>query len=152
MSGELRQYDPDQITASWSLRTGEAFDLTEGLIDGPNAIVDAKDAPKWTRRSDRQGNTVRNRSRKKGGALTFTYDAESEIQDILTPIVLADGETGVFVGDIVIRDLNGSTMLTYIGAFIENDPDPAFGDTAADRVYVFGYGERIAMPGGTAAL
>jgi len=154
MSGELRQYDPDQITISWSFRGGEtgSIDLAEGLIDGPNAIVDAKDAPKWTRRSDRNSNVVRNRSRKKGGTLTLTYVAESEIQDLLTPLVIADGETGSIVGDIVIKDLNGSTIMTYIGAFIENDPDPAFGDTAADRVYVFGYADRVALLGGASAL
>lgn len=152
MSGELRTYDPDQVSASWSLRVGDAIDLTEGLIDGPGAIVDAKDAPAWTRRSDRNSNMVRNRSRKKGGTVTFTYAAESEIQDTLTPLVIADGVTGAMVGDIVVKDLNGSTIMTYIGAFIENDPDPSFGDTAADRVYVFGYAERIPLLGGAAAL
>lgn len=151
MSGELRNYDPERVTVTWALPTG-AIDLTEGLIDGPGAIAETKDAPAWTRRGDRNTNMVRNKMRNKGGTLALTYVAEAEIQAALTVIFLVDQELETQVGAIVVRDLNGTTLLTYDGAFIEDDPTVAFGDTAADRVYTFGYARRVPVLGGSEAL
>lgn len=143
MPGELRTFDPDQVQVTWARSTGAAIDLTEGLIDGPGAIAEAKDGPAWTRRGDRKGNMVRNKRPAKGGTLTLTYVAESEIQELLTAAYLADQETEAEVGDIVVKDLNGSTIMIYHGAFIEDDPTLSYGDTAADRPYVFGFAERV---------
>lgn len=153
MAGQLRPFHPDRVSAVWSIRGGAALDLTIGLIDGPGAITEAKDAPARSRRSDRQSNTVINRSSKKGGTVTFTYVAEAELQDVLSALFLAEETSGTInVGDLVVRDLNGSTIMTYVGCFIEDDPTVQYGDTAADRAYVFGYSERVPFVGGAEAL
>lgn len=149
MSGELRNFDPERITAVWAIRGGKAVDLTQGLIDAPGAMTETKDSAKWTRKSDRQGNTVRNRSGKRGAALTCTYAAEAPIHGELAAILELDDALGTMVGDIVVRDLEGTTLVTYVSAFIEDDPAMAYGDTAGDRVYVFGCAERIALFGGS---
>ncbi len=151
MSGELRNYDPSKITAGWSI-VGGTLDMTRGLIDGPGAIVDSKDAPPWTRRGDRNSNMVRIKSGKKGGFLTFTYVSESQIKDKLSQLFLQDQETETVVGALKIKDLNGTTVMEYLGCFIENVPDLNYGDTAADSVYVMGYAERVPYHGGAAPL
>lgn len=151
MSGELRNFDPAKITCTWALVAG-TLDLTKGLIDGPGAIANSKDAPPWTRRGDRNSNMVRNRSGKKGGYLSLTYVAEAEIHDVLTGYFISDEQTQTIVGAIKIKDLNGTSGYTYLGAFIENDPDENYGDTAADRVWVFGYAERVPFHGGSEPL
>ena len=151
MAGELTQFDPDRVTVVWSL-ANKSIDLTPGLMDGAGAIQETKDAPPWTRRGDRQGNMVRIKSSKKGGQLQLTYAAEAKKQGELTTTYVADQIGDNQVGIITVRDLNGTTLMTYVGAFIENDPDVGFGDVAADRVYVFGFAERIPGIGGADTL
>ena len=149
MSGELRNFDPDSWTVTWELAGGlGSIDLTRGLIDGPGAMVEAKDNPRWTRRADRNSNLVRNKRKPKSGSLTLTYVAEAEIQDEFSVIMGIDETTGSQVGDIVVKDNNGTTVITYRSAYIEDDPNVSMGDAAADRPYVFGFAERVAFLGG----
>lgn len=149
MAGELRNFDPSSWTVTWELAGGlGSLDLTQGMIDGPGALTEAKDNPRWTRRGDRQSNYIRNRRPARGGTLTATYVAEAEIQDQLSALADTDEATGTIVGDIVVKDNYGSTVLTYRSAFIEDDPNLVMGDTAGDRPYVFGYAERVGLMGG----
>lgn len=147
MSGELRNFFPDKVTVTWTLASG-TLDLTPGLVDGPGAIAEVKDSKPWSRRGDRNSNMVRNRSQKKGGNLNLTYVNEAKLHETLSAYAITDGQTGAIVGTIKIRDLNGSTVITYLGAFIEDDPTNTYGDTAGDRVWSFGYAERIVFHGG----
>lgn len=151
MAGELRNFDPDKVTVTWAY-PGGALDLTDGLIDGPGAIAESKDAAPWSRRSDRNGNMVRNKSRKKGGTLTLTYVNEAPIHDVLSGIAIVDDKLQTQVGEITVKDLNGTTIMVYAGSFIENDPTESWGDTAGDRVWVFGYANRVPFHGGSEAL
>lgn len=150
MAGELRTYDPAKVTAVWALPTG-AFNLTPGLIDGAGAIAETKDSPRSSRRGDRNGNMVRNISKKKGGTLAFTYVEEAEIHNALSAYAQTDAQTNNIVGTITIKNLAGDTVAVYNGAHIEDDPLINYGDTAGDRVWVFGYAERIAFFGGSPA-
>lgn len=152
MAGELRQYHPQKTTATWAIRGGAVVDLTQGLIDATNAIQETKDAARWSRKSDRQGNTVRNALSNNGGTIAFTYLAEAAIHDTLSKILLLDGNLQNQVGDIVIRDLLGTTIMVYVGAFIQDDPVLGYGDTASDRTYLFGYSKRIPSMGGANTL
>lgn len=149
MSGELRNFNPERITAVWAIRGGKTVDVTLGLVDAPGAMSETKDGPRWTRRSDRQGNTVRNKSGKRGAGLVCTYVAESPIHGTYAAIMELDDATGTMVGDLVIRDLEGTTIVTYVSAFLEDDPSLAYGDVAGDRAYLFGCAERVALFGGS---
>lgn len=152
MAGELRTYDPEKITCTFSISGAGAIDLTRGLVDASGAITVSRDSAKWSRRSDRQGNVARIKSSKKGGTITLTYAAESEICDVLSGLSNADDQTEAITGQIVIKDLNGTTICSYLGAFIENVPSPVYGDMAADRAYVFGFAEAVEFLGGAGAL
>jgi hypothetical protein len=151
MAGELRNYDPERVILTWALAAGP-IDLTLGLIDGPGAIVESKDAPAWSRSGDRQGNVIRNKMRNKSGFLTCTYKGESSLLATLSGIYIADQASQTSVGPMVLRDLNGSTLMTYLGAFIEDDPALGFGDTMSDRPYLFGFAQRVPFIAGSAAL
>lgn len=152
MSGELRNYDPALVTATFSVDGQGSIDLTSGLIDGEGAISVVRAAPNWSApRADRNGNAGRNKSKNKTGLATFVYVAEAEIQTRLTALVAVDDQTGAVVGSIVIKDLNGDTICTYIGAYIQSTPSPVYGMSAADRVYVWGFAEAIELMGGAEA-
>ena len=94
---------------------------------------------------------IRNLSRKRGGALTCIYVNESQIHDEYSAIIALDLVLLSQVGIILVKDLQGTTMNTYLGAFIEDDPVLDYGDTAGDRAYVFGYAARVPFQGGAEA-
>lgn len=151
MSGQLRDFDPELVTVTWAL-PGGAVDLTPGLIDAQNAIRSAKAVPRASRKTDRQGNQVRRRTRNKSGSLFLTYQAESQLQATLTAIIALEDGGVPQVGPITVRNLNGDELYVYLGAAIDNDPDEAFGSEATDRVYEFGYAKREAANAGTEAV
>ena len=152
MAGELRDFDPDKVTVTWVLPTG-AVALHVGLIDGPGAITDTKDKPRASRTSDRQGNQVRNSTRVRSGSLSLTYQAEAQTTAVLTGIIQGEDATSIVAaGMIVVKNLNGDELVTYAGAAIDDEPDVSFGDTNADRVYVFGYAKRKLIATGLPAV
>lgn len=153
MAGELRTYDSDKVTAVLVITaTGQAVDMTQGLIDGPGAIAETKGGRRWDRRGDRQGNQIRNRNRKgKQGELVFTYVAEAEIHDTLSAIITLDDQLGNQVGILTIRDLRGNDIVVFTGVAIDDDPAINYGDTNADRPYVLGYAERLPELKGSSA-
>jgi hypothetical protein len=158
MAGELRDFDPDKVTIHWVLPASAGFDggtipLHVGLIDGPGAISDAQDKPRATRRTDRQGNQVRNKSKSRAGQLTLTYQAESQTCAVLTGLIQAeDSDLFSNIGAIVVRNLNGDELVTYAGCAIDGEPNVSFGDTNADRAYVFGYAKRKLIATGLPAV
>jgi hypothetical protein len=152
MAGELRDYDPDKVTVSWILPTG-AVQLHVGLIDGPGAISDAQDKPRAARRTDRQGNQVRNKSKSRAGQLTLTYQAEAQVCAVLTGIIQGEDSTGISaIGPIIVRNLNGDELVTYAGCAIDVEPNVSFGDSNADRAYGFGYSKRKLIATGLPAV
>lgn len=152
MSGELRDFDPDKVLITWALPTGGIV-LHNGLIDGPGAIADAMDKPRASRRTDRQGNQVRNVSRSRSGSLTLTYQAEAPILAVLTGIIQGEDSTGlVAAGPIVISNLSGDEIVTYTGCAIDVEPPVSFGDTNADRAYTWGFARRILIATGLPAI
>lgn len=151
MSGEVRDFDPELVTVTWALPLG-AIDLTPGLIDAQNAIRSTKAVPRATRKTDRQGNQVRRRTRNRSGSLFLTYQAEAQLQATLTAIIALEDAGTAQVGPITVRNLNGDELFVYLGCGIDNDPDEAFGSEAADRVYEFGYAKREPIHTGTEAV
>ncbi len=152
MAGELRDFDPDKVTVTWVLPTG-AISLHVGLIDGPNAIQDAMTKPRATRRDDRQGNQVRNKTKVRSGTLSLTYMAEAQTAEVLTGIIQGEDATGVSaIGPIIVRNLNGDELANYAGCAIDTEASIGFGDTASDRVYVWGFARRTLIATGLEAV
>lgn len=153
MAGELRNYDPELVTLTWTLvEPLGTIDLTQGLIAADGAIVESKDFPEWTTRGDRNGNYVRNKERRRGGFVTLTYVAEAEIQLQLSALAATDYATDTIIGGAALRDLNGATFVRYDGFFISATPAASYGATAANRPWVFSFAQRIPLLAGAAAL
>lgn len=154
MAGELRNYNPREVTATFTIRGGASIDMTQGLVDADGAIAETKATPGRfsAPRVDRQGNGVRNKISNQSGGVVFNYVAESPIHDILSGLMITDDETGAVVGDLVIRDLNGTTIMTYLGAYIQDDPPFNAGATMGDRAYTMAYVERKPFLGGATVV
>lgn len=136
MAGELRQYDPLQVTGSWSTPIG-VFDIVDGAISPGDFAAVARDNPTWARESDRGGNATRVKNNNKGGTVTITLSASSPTNATLMAAQGTDELTENVVGPLVLKDLNGDTVVTALGAFINSTPDPSFGSERGARVWVW---------------
>lgn len=137
MSGELRQLDPLKVTASWTTASPlGVIDILQGAIDG-DYMQTTRDNAKWAREHDRAGNATRVKNNNTGGTLAITVSASDPINDVLSRAVAIDDTTDNVVGVIVIRDLNGTTLVEADGCFLEDVPDATFGNTRGQRVWVW---------------
>lgn len=154
MSGELREFHPEKVLATWAIRgaLAQALDMTAGLVAEDNAIAETKDSPRSTRTVDRQGNVTRNRSRNKAGSLAFTYMGNAPIHEVLQALLTFDETTGAIVGDLTVQDLNGTTLVIYEGVYIEDDPTLAWGGTEGNRVWTLGYAAKRPNYGSAQAI
>ena len=136
MAGELRQYDPLQVVGSFS-HIGGSVDIVDGAVDGGEFLAVAGDNPTWTREHDRGGNATRVKNNNTGGTISVTISASSPTNASLSALVVADGVVENVVGALVLKDLNGNTVVEADGAFVADIPDPTFGSDRGSRVWVF---------------
>jgi len=144
---ELRQYDPLQVVGSFTSLAG-SVDILDGSIDGGDFAALATDAVTWTRENDRGGNATRVKSNNRGGSISISLSASSPTNAALSTLAQADYVSENVVGVLVLRDLNGTTVITCNGAFIEDIPDFAFGSTRGQRTWVFQCAEIVVFAGG----
>jgi hypothetical protein len=143
---ELRQYDPTQVVGAWVTPTG-ATDILDGAIDG-EFVTETLDSPDWVREHDQAGNATRTRVHNSGGTIAVTLSASSPTNAALSAKRQNDVINAVEVGTLVLRDLNGTTVLTFTGAYIQGRPAVTFGSERGQRVWVFEYASATAFIGG----
>lgn len=134
---DLRTYDPLKVVGSWSTTsTLGTIDILDGAIDGDFASI-TRDNARWTREHDRAGNSTRVRNNNRGGTISVTIDASSPTNARLSRAVQEDDLGESVVGTLLLRDLNGDTIIEADGAFVEDIPDLSFGNSSGTRVWVF---------------
>ena len=133
---ELRQYDPIQVVGSWVTVRGST-DILNGTIDPGDFLTITKDNPRWAREHDRAGNTTRVKNNNRGGSVTVNLSASSPTNTELSALAVADDVTENIVGALVIRDLNGNTLIEADGAFLEDAPAPSFGSERGARAWTW---------------
>ena len=107
---DTRQYDPLQVVGSFGIAGKAAVDILDGRIDG-EFFSGVRDNPLFTREHDAHGNSTRVRNNNRGGTVTITLSASSPTNRILSAMHEADELGENVVGVLVIRDLNGDTVL-----------------------------------------
>jgi len=136
-SVETRQYDPLQVVGSWTTPgTFGVVDIMDGTIDGEFAAV-ARDNPRFAREHDRAGNTTRVKNNNRGGTVTITLSASSPTNETLANVQELDDLTETQVGVLLLKDLNGNTVIEADGAFLQDQPDPTFGAERGTRAWIF---------------
>lgn len=126
-----RQYDPSQVTASW-----RGIDVAEEA----ESIEVTTDNRRWTRSTGGRGSSVRNKMLNRGGVVRITYPAHEPINTILSGVAKTDDLTENQVGTMTIKDLNGTSLVIGMDAFLEDIPDPTFGQESGTRVWVWQIG------------
>src|SRR5690606_23796192 len=128
--------DPLQVVGSFTTPLG-TVDILDGAIDQGDFVSIASDNPTWGREKDRGGNATRVKNNNAGGQVSVVLSASSPTNTRLTELVAADGVTENIVGSLVLKDLNGNTVVECDGAFIVDTPDPSFGSDRGSRTWVW---------------
>lgn len=134
----LAQYVPIKVVASWV--TPSPFgvvDIRDGAIDGGEFLGIVSDVPIWARETDGHGSATRVKNENRGGRLTINLSASSPTNTILSSLVALDLVSEGIVGPIVVKDLNGDTIVEADGCFLIDVPDLSFGSDRGSRAWVW---------------
>lgn len=144
----LHRYNPSQVTAVWALAGGLAsIDILQGAA--PGSFITASLPPLWAHRAGRNGAGVRVKNLDRSGTLSVTITAESPLNTALSAVVISDDLTETAVGTIMVKDLNGSSLYTGTGAFLQGHPPQLeFATEAGTRTWTWLVNEVVPFVGG----
>lgn len=147
----LHNYDPNKVVATWAIGGGAGtIDLLQGAA--PGTFVTVSTPTLWAYRAGRNGAGVRVKNLDRSGQVSVTLTAESPLNAVLSAAVLVDDASEVYVGTILVRDLNGSTLFTCTGAFLQGMPQLEFGTEAGNRTWTWLVNEIVPFVGGQNAV
>lgn len=94
------------------------------------------------------GDVVRVRNRNKMGSVVITLQAAAASNDVLQAFHDTDELTGLGYGALMIKDLNGSTLITAEKAWIQKPADGEYGADSPSREWTIDCAEIIIKNGG----
>lgn len=94
------------------------------------------------------GEYCRSRSLNKSGTVTFTLMATSSVNDLLAAMAQLDEDTGTGYGPLLIKDLNGTMLVSAAEAWIKKRPKIERAREAGTIQWVIECGELIVFEGG----
>ena len=98
------------------------------------------------------GEAARAKSNDRSGTVTFTLMQTSAANDLLSALALADELTGDGVGPLLIKDLNGTTLVQAETAWVQKPANVEFGQEMSEREWVIATGFLQIFPGGANVL
>lgn len=107
----MNQYDPGRVTLSF-----RGIIIT-GFAD-ETFIKAERDEDTFSKSVGAVGDVTRIRNRNKSGSVTVTLMAGAVTNDLLSAVALEDEVSGTGVGPLMVKDLNGTTMVTSAVAWI----------------------------------
>lgn len=134
-------YDPGRVVASF--RGIPFLAYMDGTFISAERTNDA-----FSMQVGAGGDVTRVRSRDLTGSVTFTLQAASPTNDLLSAVAAEDELFGTGYGALMIKDLNGNTLLEAPTAWIRKLPTTEFSDEASGREWVLDCSELIMFVGG----
>lgn len=119
-------YDPKAIAVSF------AGKLISGFADGTMLTAERND-PIFSTVVGSAGEVARVRSRNQTGKIVLTLMQTSLSNAILTALAALDELSGLGQGPLLIKDLNGTTLLDAPNAWISKLPSVEFGKDLSNR-------------------
>lgn len=123
-------FDPAQIIATFNGR------LIVGYAEG-SFIEAERDEDAWTAKAGATGDVVRVRNRNRMGTVKIVIMSESPSNDDLSLFAVEDELAGAGAGELMIKNLNGSTLLHASDAWVKKLPSVKFDKDATTREWVF---------------
>lgn len=94
------------------------------------------------------GKIARVRNADRSGKVTVRLHQTSPSNDLLSALAAIDEQSGEGVGELLIKDMNGTTLIQAQNAWIQKLPSVEFGKDASDREWVFDCDELDMAVGG----
>ena len=115
----FRNYDPGRIVMVWNGIQIQG--------NGPDTFVKCmRNEAQFTEQVGANGDVVHVRNRNRTGKVIFTIQDASPTNDLLSAAAIADEHTGLGYGALMIKDLNGTTVIQCANARIEKYPDTEY--------------------------
>lgn len=143
---ELRQYDSNAVTGSW-VTAQFSIDIVDGTVSG-DFLDPTRNEDDWMLEVDQFGNATRVWIGDKTGTVQVTLSASSPTNTRLSQARSQDLLSRNVVGELVITDLNGDTVIACQGAFICGKPQKTFGTTRGNVVWTFKCASLVSFIGG----
>ena len=127
----LKTYDPSLVDVIFAGRRLDGF--------GEDTFIEiAKEAPAWSDKVGVDGEVTRSKSLDRRATITITLMQTSESNDWLSSLYTSDrnAANGSGVGSFRLADRSGNTVFESAKTWIMEEPDPAFGREAGERVCV----------------
>ena len=109
-----------------------AKSIMEGLADG-TFVTAARTNDSFTLATGADGEGVRSQSNDKSGIITLTLLQSSQSNDVLSASAALDELQGDGVFEILIKDLNGTTVISAETAWVAKPADVEFGKESSER-------------------
>ena len=142
--GDLRVYDPDQISVS------VAGIPVKGYADDEFVRVE-RDNPAFDDVVGTDGDTTRSKTNDNRATVTIRLMQSSPSNDLLSVLHNSDKNTpgGVGVGPFLLRDKQGTTLVLGEKSWISKEPDISLGRTATEREWIIRVASLSSFHGGS---
>ncbi len=137
----FKNYDPQQVVISFAGIPIQGY--------APGTFVNAERAEDaFTLVPGSTGDVTRVRNRKINGMVTVTLLAESTTNDSLSAKAEQDRLFGTGYGPLMIKNLNGTTLVLAEIAWVKKPANVEYADAATNREWVFDCAELLMNVGG----
>lgn len=138
----FKNYDPGRVVMSFRGIP------VRGVMDGTFISV-ARAEDSFEMAVGAQGDVTRVRNRNRAGRVTLTLQQASPSNDLLSAVAVQDELFGLGFGPLMIKDLNGTTLVMAGVAWIVRPSDIEFADAATGREWMFDCAELVMSVGGS---
>ena len=139
---DFKNYDPSRYTVTFGAV------LLQGFADGV-FVKTARNEDAYTVKVGAQGDVTRVRSLNKTGQVTVTLMAESPTNDLLTAQALIDEASGLAYAPLMVKDLNGTTVMIAENAWVMKMPEVEVATDSSPREWVFECADLTMVVGGS---
>lgn len=143
MADQSLSYNPRQVTVTFM------GTLMRGYADG-TFIEASRDEDSYTKVVGAAGDGLRIRTNNKGGKIKLTLLQTSLSNDVLSAAQQLDEQSGTGHGALMVKDLNGNSLLIATEAWVMKPVDLKFGKDHQAREWTFDTIEMQVFAGGNA--
>lgn len=127
----MRNYDPAKIVVTF--RGVQLTGFAEGTF-----LTSSREEDGFTKEVGADGLTTRIQNRNRSGMVSLTLQGASPSNDVLTNYARTDELTGFGYGELLVKDLNGTTLIAASDAWIRKIPDVEYAkDSNGGREWIF---------------
>ena len=138
---DLKNYDPLKIIVV----LGEI--QFQGFAEG-TFVTTEQETDTFTKSVGAGGDVTRVRNHNNSGRMTVTLIQTSPTNDLLSARFNVDKATGLNTAPLMIKDLNGTTLLEAPNAWIVKRAEVEYGSEASNREWMIDYDQLLGINGG----